>query len=104
MVIEQSMAVGMPSIATRAGGVPWVLEDGVTGWTLPVPGSTEGDHQALAQAILCVLQDPDGAREMGARARAEAEARFLPAAVANKTIEVYERVIAQYANTQAEED
>ena len=102
MVIEQSMAVGMPSIATHAGGVPWMLEDGVTGWTLPVPATAEGDSQALAEAILRVLEDPQGAKRMGQRAREEAERRFLPAAVAEKTLQVYEQVIARHSGQTAE--
>ena len=94
VAIAQAMAAGVPCVATRAGGVPWMLQDGLTGWTLPVPQSPAGDPQTLAAALERVLADPEGALEMGRRAKAEAEVRFHPTVVARQTCEVYQRVIA----------
>ena len=99
MVIEQAMAAGVPSVAIRAGGVPWMVEDGVTGLTLPIPGSAEGDPQALADALLQVLQAPEEADRMGQRAEQEAQKRFRPQAVARRTIEVYRQVIEAEGST-----
>jgi len=93
MVIEQAMAAGAPSIATRAGGVPGMLDDGATGLTLPTPASEAGDPQALAEAMVRLLQHPDEAALMGQRAKIEAEKRFRPETVARRTYEVYQRVI-----------
>jgi starch synthase len=92
MVIEQAMAAGVPSVATRAGGVPWMLEDGVTGWTVPVPDTLAGDPSMLADALTRLLGDPAEAAAMGERAKAEAEERFRPSAVARRTYQVYQRV------------
>jgi glycosyltransferase involved in cell wall biosynthesis len=92
MVIEQAMAAAVPSVATRAGGVPWMIEDGVTGVTLPVPQTMDGDPRALAEAILRILQDGEGADRMGQQAKEEAEKRFRPAAVARRTFQVYRQV------------
>ena len=92
MVVEQAMAAGVPSVATRAGGVPWMLEEGVTGLTLPVP-SSGGEPEALAEALLHLLQDPGMASRMGRQAREEAKARFWPESVARRTFEVYRQVI-----------
>jgi glycosyltransferase involved in cell wall biosynthesis len=92
MVVEQAMAAGVPSVATCAGGVPWMLEQGVTGLTLPVPPSAEGDPQALAEALLRLLRDPMEARRMGQRAKMEAEKRFRPEVVARRTYAVYQQV------------
>jgi len=93
MVIEQAMAAGVPSVATRAGGVPWMLDEGVTGLTLPLPESPEGEPRALADALLCLLRDPVAMERMGAAAKEQAEARFRSGAVARRTYEVYQRVI-----------
>ena len=93
MVIEQAMAAGVPSVATRAGGVPWMLEDGLTGLTLPVPGSSEGDPEALAAALARLLQDGESAERMGRRAKEVARARFWPESVARRTLEVYRQVL-----------
>jgi len=95
MVVEQAMAAGVPSVATRAGGVPWMLEEGATGLTLPVPDSPEGDPQALAQALLRLLSDPEMAGRMGQRAREVARPRFWPETVARRTLEVYRHVIKE---------
>lgn len=93
MVIEQAMAAGVPSVATRAGGVPWMVEDGLTGLTLPVPSSLQGDPQALAAAIVRLLQDAEWAERMGQRAKEVARARFWPGDVARRTLEVYQQVL-----------
>ena len=93
IAIAQAMAAGLPVVATRAGGVPWMVEDGVTGTTLPVPGRPQGDPEALADALCRVLQDPEGAGEMAQRAKEVAERRFRPEVVARRTWEVYQRVI-----------
>ena len=96
MVIEQAMAAGVPSIATRAGGVPWMLEDGVTGITLPVPKDLDGDPLTLARAILQLFWNPVRAARMGQRAKEEAERRFHPQVVAQRTLEVYQQVLAAW--------
>jgi len=96
MVIEQAMAAGVPSIATRAGGVPWMLEDGVTGITLPVPKDLNGDPLTLARAILQLFWNPVRAARMGQRAKEEAERRFHPQVVAQRTLEVYQQVLAAW--------
>ncbi|MFH1085267.1 MAG: glycosyltransferase family 4 protein [Chloroflexota bacterium] len=93
MVIEQAMAAGVPSIATRAGGVPWMIDEGVTGLSLPVPATLAGEPEPLAAALVRLLTDGDLAQRMGAAAKAQAEARFRPSAVAQRTVEVYEQVL-----------
>ena len=70
-VLAESMAVGTPVVATRVGGLPEVVEDGVTGRLVPA-----GDPPALAAAILEVLERR---REMGPAAREHAR-RFDAAA------------------------
>jgi len=94
MVIEQAMAASCPSVATRAGGVPWMIEDGITGWSLPVPPTMDGDPETLAEALTRILADPAQAREMGRRAKSAAEQRFRPEVVAQHTRQVYDQVLA----------
>ncbi len=67
----EAQAVGLPVIATRVGGLPEVLEEGVTGWLVDPE-----DPVGLAAAIARVLADPSGGRAMGARGRQLVEARY----------------------------
>lgn len=58
--VLEAMATGLPVVATRVGGNPELVEDGVTGLLVPV-----GDAQALAQAMLSLVQDPVRCEHMG---------------------------------------
>jgi len=72
--VLEAMAVGLPVIATRVGGVPELVEDGVTG--LLVPAHAPG---ALAEAIALVVGDPRLRVRLGTAARRSAERFSVPA-------------------------
>ena len=80
-VLAEAMAVGTPVVATRVGGLPEVVDDGVTG-RLVEPGAPD----RLAEAVLDVLAHR---AEMGDAAR-ERAARFNTA----DYVERVERLIA----------
>ncbi|MFN8600728.1 MAG: N-acetyl-alpha-D-glucosaminyl L-malate synthase BshA [Candidatus Binatia bacterium] len=67
----EAMSCGVPVVASRAGGVPEVVEDGVCGRLLPV-----GDVDGMASAILGILADRHRARAMGEAGRRIAVERF----------------------------
>ena len=71
MAALEAMASEVPVIATCAGGVPEVVDDGVTGYLLPV-----GDVDAMAARGIELLADDDRRRKMGKRARELAVERF----------------------------
>jgi glycosyltransferase involved in cell wall biosynthesis len=86
--LVEAMAAGKPVIGTRVGGIPEIIEDGVTGFLVP-PGSPE----ELARAIIRILQDPDLAQRMGAVGRERAETRFSPERYVTQVQQVYEELI-----------
>jgi glycosyltransferase involved in cell wall biosynthesis len=70
MVILEAMALGVPIVATRVGGIPEILEDGKDAVLVP-----PGDAQALANAIESLAASPER-RDAGvrsARRRVEVE-------------------------------
>lgn len=71
LVSLEAMALGKPLVATRTGGIPEVVEDGVTGTLVPT-----GDPEALAGAIATYLDDPGRASGHGQGARERATARY----------------------------
>lgn len=72
VLIEAALA-GRPAVASRVGGAPEVVVDGVTGHLVPA-----GAPAALADAIVRVLADGAAADRMGARAREAADRFSLP--------------------------
>jgi glycosyltransferase involved in cell wall biosynthesis len=70
-VIIEAMATGTPVIGSEIGGIPELVEDGITGLLVPA-----GDEAALAGKLRWILQNPGSARAMGIRARVFAEKFF----------------------------
>lgn len=71
VALIEAAAAGVPAVATRVGGVPAVVEDGVTGLLAPA-----GDADALADSVLALLRDPARRRGMGTAARERVRERF----------------------------
>jgi glycosyltransferase involved in cell wall biosynthesis len=69
--IAEAMASGLAVVATRAGGIPELVEPGVSGILVP-----PGDEAALAAALERVVRDPELRARLGARARQRILARF----------------------------
>lgn len=84
----EAMACEVPAITTRAGGLPEVVEDGRTGFLLPV-----GDVDGMAAAALCLLKDEELRRAFGAAGRRRAVEVFSQDAVVARYKAIYERVV-----------
>jgi glycosyltransferase involved in cell wall biosynthesis len=70
-VVLEAMATGTPVIGSSVGGIPELVQDGVTGFLVPA-----GDETALAERLRWVFVHPEEAAEMGRRARTFAERFF----------------------------
>jgi glycosyltransferase involved in cell wall biosynthesis len=64
-VVIEAQLLGKPVIASRVGGIPEIITDGETGLVVEPE-----DWQALAQAMVKILEDPALAERMGNAARA----------------------------------
>jgi len=81
VALIEAMAAGSAIVSTRVGGCAEVLRDGETGFLVP----TE-DAQALADACLRLLDDPDLALRLGQAAQVDVAARFAPEAIAREVV------------------
>lgn len=80
----EAMAWARPVAATAVGGVREVVEDGETGVLVP-----PGDPQALGEAIVSLLRDPERARRLGEAGRRRVEREFSLARMIERTEEAY---------------
>ncbi len=86
LAVLEAMAAGKPVVATKVGGNPEAVEDGVTGLLVP-----PRDPGALGRAIAALARDPERARLMGREGRRRVEERFSLAAARRANEEVYLR-------------
>jgi glycosyltransferase involved in cell wall biosynthesis len=82
-----AMACARPIVATRAGGIPEIVEDGVQG-LLVAPR----DHAAMARAIVALLREAPRRRLMGDAGYDRVSARFTVERMVEETAAVYARV------------
>ena len=71
--ILEAMCFGCPSVATRVGGIPEVVEDGVTGVLVPA-----GDSTALVRALEALIADPVRRTSLGRGRAQERKPSFQP--------------------------
>ena len=87
MAVLEAMAYGMAIVTTRVGGIPHLLEDGVSGY-LCEPGDIEG----LSKRLLELSKDGDKRRKMGERARQKAIEEYSMESHMKKLMDLYGRV------------
>jgi N-acetyl-alpha-D-glucosaminyl L-malate synthase BshA len=86
----EAMACSVPTIATRVGGVPELIDDGINGLLFPV-----GDTDSMAAAAIALLNDPARQAAMAAAARRTAQDRFCSTRIIPLYESYYERVLAR---------
>jgi glycosyltransferase involved in cell wall biosynthesis len=90
--LVESMAAGLAIVATRVGGIPELVRDGVDGRLVP-----PGDPQALAEAMLELWERPELAAGMGRSARQRASELFSVERMAGNFEDLYLHLVAEPA-------
>ena len=98
----EAMACGAPVVGTATGGIPEVVDDGVTGRLVPIDQVHDGSGTPLdperfiadlAGVLIEVVSDPAAAAAMGAAGRERAETEFSWSSIAERTIALYRSLV-----------
>ena len=90
----EAMACSVPTIGTRVGGVPELIDDGMNGCLFSV-----GDVESMSQAAVALLRDPERLRVMAANGRRTAQDHFCTSRVIPLYEAYYKEVITRESRT-----
>jgi glycosyltransferase involved in cell wall biosynthesis len=91
MVIAEAMAIGIPVVASRVGGVGDMIAHGTTGLLYDC-----GDVPALVRCLRSLLLDPTARARLGDSARAKARATYAPERVGDALVQAYSTLLRNY--------
>jgi glycosyltransferase involved in cell wall biosynthesis len=89
----EAMAMGKPVVVTANGGLKETTIDGLTGFVVSI-----GDVEAIAQAILKLVNDPQLMKQMGKQARLRAEQKFNIEDNVRKTEQLFDSMLDQHSS------
>jgi glycosyltransferase involved in cell wall biosynthesis len=91
LVLTEALYLGTPVVATRVGGIPEIVTDGVNGLLVP-----PGDNQALAAGIASLLNDPERRARMAGSGREKVVEQFQ----FRDMVRAYEEVYEKYSSSK----
>ena len=86
-VLKEAMAIGLPVISTYHGGIPELVEDGISGFLVP-----ERDAEAIASKLQYLIAHPDIWNIIGAAGRERVERYFNMQKLNDELLEIYQKV------------
>lgn len=87
IVLLEAMACGKAIVASRVGGIPAIVDDGMTGLLFE-----SGNENDLAKKVICLLQDTEQREKLGATGQ-ERVGNFQWKNIAEKTVEIYRDIL-----------
>jgi glycosyltransferase involved in cell wall biosynthesis len=89
IVLLEAMGCGLPVVASRVMGIPYLVEDGLNGFLVPPT-----DEEVLADRITALLSDPDLRARMREQNRNKAAAYLMPR-IADRFFELWQTLLRQ---------
>ncbi|MGD1899070.1 MAG: glycosyltransferase [Phormidesmis sp.] len=87
-VLKEAMALGLPVVSTTHGGIPELVEDTVSGYLVP-----ERDADAIANALVKLIEQPQRWPEMGRAGRAYVEHHYSLSDLNDRLAMLYQQLI-----------
>jgi glycosyltransferase involved in cell wall biosynthesis len=88
IALAEALYVGTPVVATRVGGIPEIVDEGVDGVLVP-----PADSQALAEAIAALLNDPERRAQLAGAGREKVTSRFSFPSMVKRYEEIYDAAL-----------
>ncbi|ARV60055.1 colanic acid biosynthesis glycosyltransferase WcaL [Nostocales cyanobacterium HT-58-2] len=90
--LKEAMAMGLPVIGTLHGGIPELVEDGISGFLVP-----ERDSDAIAEKVHYFIQHPEVWEKMGRAGRVYVEEHYDINKLNNELVEIYEQIAMSHS-------
>ena len=87
--LKEAMAMGLPVIGTLHGGIPELIEDGISGLLVP-----ERDSEAIAQKVSYLLEHPEIWTDMGKAGRDRVEEKYDMHRLNEQLVDIYKSVLS----------
>ncbi|MEO1430464.1 MAG: glycosyltransferase [Cyanobacteria bacterium J06633_8] len=87
--LKEAMAMGLGVIGTFHGGIPELVEDGISGFLVP-----ERDSTAIAQKLIYLIEHPEICSEMGFHGRKKVEQNYDTNTLNSELVKIYQQVLA----------
>jgi glycosyltransferase involved in cell wall biosynthesis len=97
LAVMEALAAGLPVVATGVGGIPEMIQDGVTGILVAPEAPAE-----LAAAMTYVVSNQEKVREVGLRAHAYARAHFTIERHVREIVSIYEELLTMWPKRTGE--
>lgn len=85
--LKEAMAMGLPVIATLHGGIPELVEDGISGFLVP-----ERDDSAIAEKLIYLIEHPQIWQQLGFHGRKKVETEYDINKLNSELVEIYQQV------------
>ncbi len=86
--LKEAMVMGLPVIATIHGGIPELVQDGISGFLVP-----ERDSDAIAEKLIYLIKHPEMWSQMGQAGRAYVESNYDINKLNDELVQIYQQVM-----------